>query len=111
MVVTAVYCLLLLTMLSGSEGNFTNSAANNDCPLWFIPDGNETCKCGSDLGGVVKCNNVSREVYLLGCYCMSHDPTGFVVGGCPYHCYHKDKFGLHYLLPTFLSLRIFSVDI
>ena len=103
MVVTAVYGLLLLTMLSGSEGNFTNLAANNDCPLWFIPDGNETCKCGSDLGGAVKCNNVSREVYLLGCYCMSHDPMGLVVGACPYHCYHKDKFGLHYLLPKNVS--------
>ena len=103
MAVIAVYCLLLLTVLSGSEGNISNPAANNDCPLWFIPDGNETCKCGSDLGGVVKCNNVSREVYLLGCYCMSHDPMGLVVGASPYHCYHKDKFGLHYLLPKNVS--------
>ena len=100
MAVIIVYCLLLLTVLTGSEGN---PAANNDCPLWFIPDGNDSCKCGSDVGGVVKCNNVSRDVYLLGCFCMSHDPMGLVVGACPYHCYHRDKYGLHYLLPKNVS--------
>ena len=103
MVLIAVYCLLLLTVLSGSEGNISNPATNNDCPLWFVRDGNETCKCGSDLGGVVKCNNVSREVYLLGCYCMSQDYTGLVVGACPYHCYHKDKLRLNYPLPKNVS--------
>lgn len=103
MVLIAVYCLLLLTVLSGSEGNISNPAANNDCPLWFVRDGNETCKCGSDLGGVVKCNNVSREVYLLGCYCMSQDYTGLVVGASPYHCYHKDKLRLNYPLPKNVS--------
>ena len=100
MAVIIVYCLLLFTVLTGSEGN---PAANNDCPLWFISDGNDSCKCGSDVGGVVKCNNVSRDVYLLGCFCMSHDPMGLVVGACPYHCYHRDKYGLHYLLPKNIS--------
>ena len=47
----------------------------------------------------MKCNNVSKETYLLGCFCMSYDYTGLVVGACPYHCYHSGRVELHYLLP------------
>ena len=36
--------------------------------------------CGNNLGGVVKCNNVSKETYLLGCFCMSYDSTGLECG-------------------------------
>jgi len=84
-----------------------NSAASNDCPLWFIPGDNGSCECGNDLGGVVKCNNESREAFLLESFCMSHDPTGLVVGACPYHHYisgRKDEdLYLHHLLPKNVS--------
>jgi len=76
-----------------------NCAANNDCPLWSVPGDNGSCECGSDLDGIVKCNNESRETYLLGCFCMSYDSTGLVVGACPYHCYRTDRVALHYPLP------------
>ena len=49
----------------------------------------------------MKCNNVSREVYLLEGFCMSQDSTGLVVGACPYHN-HWSLTGtvqVHYLLP------------
>ena len=68
-----------------------NPAANNDCPLWFVPGDNGTCECGNDLGGIVKCNNVSKQIHLLRCFCMSYDSMGLVVGACPYHCYHTDR--------------------
>ena len=53
-----------------------------------IPGSNGSCECGSDLGGVVKCSNVTREVTLRGCYCMSYSEAlnTTVVGECLYTC-------------------------
>ena len=49
----------------------------------------------------MKCNNASREVYLLEWFCMSQDSTGLVVGACPYHNHWSltGTFQVHYLLP------------
>ena len=95
----AAPCLLLFTVLLHTWSATGNCAANNDCPLWFIPGDNGSCECGSDLDCVVKCNNESRETYLLGCFCMSYDSTGLVVGACPYQCTHSGTTALHYSLP------------
>ena len=93
----AALCLLLFTVLLHTWSVSGNPAANNDCPLWFIPGDNGTCECGNDLGGIVKCNNASREVYLLKWFCMSQDSTGLVVGACPYRVISRSY--IHYLLP------------
>ena len=95
----AALCLLLFTLLLHTWSATGKCAANNDCPLWFVPGDNGSCECGSDLDGIVKCNNESRETYLLGCFCMSYDSTGLVVGACPYHCTHSGTTALHYPLP------------
>ena len=49
----------------------------------------------------MKCNNASREVYLLEEFCMTQDSTGLVVGACPYHNHRSltGTFQMHYLLP------------
>ena len=97
----ATLCLLIFTVLLHTWSITGKPAANNDCPLWFVPGDNGTCECGNDLGGIVKCNNVSREVYLLEWFCMSQDSAGLVVGACPYQ--NKLSFTgtlqVHYLLP------------
>jgi len=80
----AALSLLLFTVLLHTWSVTGNCAAKNDCPLWFVPRDNGSCECGSDLDGTVKCNNESRETYLLACFCMSYDSTGLVVGACPY---------------------------
>ena len=85
-----------------------NAATNNDCPLWFLPGDNGSCVCGEDLGGIVKCNNESREAYLLEWFCMSQDSTGLVVGACPFHYYscisvQREYCQVHYLLPKNIS--------
>ena len=59
------------------------------CPTWFLPvtdQGNDTCKCGNDLDGIVRCYNVTQPVYLYLYYCMSynHDKSALVVGNCYY---------------------------
>ena len=87
----AALCLLLFIVLLHKWRTTGNPAASNDCPLWFIPGDNGSCECGNDLGGVVKCNNESREAFLLESFCISHDPTGLVVGACPYHHYISER--------------------
>ena len=60
---------------------------------WTIAErkGNTTsCHCGSNLGGLVKCDRNSFEVRVLTCYCMTHyekDPNITVVGACLYKCH------------------------
>ena len=56
-----------------------------------VSKGNTTsCQCGSNLGGLVKCDGNSFEVQVLTCYCMTHyekDPNITVVGACLYTCH------------------------
>ena len=85
-----------------------NAVSNNDCPLWFVPGNNGSCECGNDLGGIVKCNNESREVRLLEWFCMSQDYSGLIVGACPFHYYSYvstqiENLHVHYLLPKNIS--------
>lgn len=69
------------------------------CPPWMTPSacseysssnsGNcSNCKCGSSIGGLVKCNETTKEVMILACYCMSQSKilNETIVGGCPYTC-------------------------
>ena len=56
-----VFCLLLFAVLPSSAGRLGYPASSDDCPLWFTSDDNGSCECGNNLGGVVKCNNVSKE--------------------------------------------------
>jgi len=62
---------------------------NPSCPTWFFPDSslNNTCTCGNDIEGAVKCDNSTKEVSILPCYCMTYaESTGSVVGTCFYNC-------------------------
>ena len=112
----AALCLLLFTGLLHTWSVTGNPTSNNDCRLWFVPGDNGSCECGNDLGGVVKCNNESREAYLLEWFCMSQDSTGLVVGACPYHIFWyitgREDLQVHYLLPKmFLILKVSCADI
>ena len=62
--------------------------ANDSCSdLWFTPR-NGTCHCGSSVHGVVTCNEQTKEVMVLECYCMTNDSNynQTVVGACLYNC-------------------------
>ena len=60
---------------------------NESCSdLWFTRR-NDTCHCGSTVHGVVTCNEQTKEVMVLDCYCMTTDSTNkTVVGSCLYNC-------------------------
>ena len=60
---------------------------------WFYPNngsnGSVVCECGSELGGVVKCNNETKELQVLLCYCMTYNVLSdtYFVGTCIYACF------------------------
>ena len=76
----AVLCLLLFAVLMHTWIVTGNPASNDECPLWFVPGNNGSCECGNDLGGIVKCNDATREAYLLEWFCMSQDSAGLSGG-------------------------------
>ena len=78
---------------------------NPSCPTWFFPDSslNNTCQCGNDIEGAVKCDNSTKEVSILPCYCMTYaESTGPVVGTCFYNCINRKKIevALYHPLPS-----------
>ena len=80
---------------------------NPSCPTWLFPDSslNNTCTCGNDIEGAVKCDNSTKEVSILPCYCMTYDEsTGPVVGTCFYNCVTRKQFDytsvLYHPLPS-----------
>ena len=84
----------LLNNRGDGEKNFNTAeqvahklTANDSCSdLWFISR-NGKCHCGSTLYGVVTCNEQTKEVMVLDCYCMTLDSTNqTVVGTCLYNC-------------------------
>ncbi len=79
--------------------------SNTSCVnTWFFPapDDDHTCECGSSLGNKVKCDNATKEVDILDCYCMtySEDDHSTVIGQCLYGCSHKSSY---YSLPSNIS--------
>ena len=68
--------LLLLLAIS--------SLAARECPTWFKEAEDGTCKCGSDLGRVIKCNNSTKRVSIIANNCMTYDnrTNSVVVGTC-----------------------------
>ena len=63
----------------------THQLTRHCSDLWFTPR-NGTCHCGSTLDGIVTCNEQTKEVMVLDCYCMTTDSTNqTVVGACLYN--------------------------
>ena len=86
---------------------------NPSCPTWFFPDSslNNTCQCGNDIGGAVKCDNSTKEVSILPCYCMTNaESTGPVVGTCFYNCVRRKQFDYMGVLYHPLPSQITELD-
>ena len=65
------------------------ASPQTNCPTWFLPAPNGTCKCGDNVHDTVRCNDSTKEVRILDCYCMTYNNlTGPVVGPCIYNCIH-----------------------
>ena len=104
----------LLSVLVVAEGSITqwNTGYNdtsNCSDTWFFTrqfdNGSTACECGSELGEVIRCDEVSGQVKLFETYCMSYDDDNIslVVGKCYFgsSLYKPSK---RYLLPSDPSL-------
>ena len=60
--------------------------------LWSVWDSEtKSCHCGDDLGGVVQCSVLTKELSVIDCHCLTvhftaHGTTLPVVGSCIYNC-------------------------
>ena len=76
-------CVLLISVANGEP-----------CPTWLHPSGDGECLCGATLGTVVVCNNETRQVGVLGSYCLTSNGDGSntsVVGWCLAAVNHGEK--------------------
>ena len=63
-----------------------------NCPVWTYTAANDTCKCGSDLGGIIQCDPLNNRVSIQTCSCMTYDDhEGVVVGYCFYGCSYLNR--------------------
>ena len=80
--------MLIITFIGLSFALASVSSLDvQQCPLWTSPQ-NGSCKCGTDLRGIVKCED-GRGAYALSyCFCMTtEDNLNLpVVGSCLYEC-------------------------
>ena len=60
--------------------------------LWFTPE-NGSCHCGASIHKAVACNEQTKEVMILDCYCMTDDSVTnqTVVGICFYNCVNMSQ--------------------
>ena len=60
--------------------------------LWFTPK-NGTCHCGDTIHDAVTCNEHTKEVMVLDCYCMTADSATnqTVVGNCFFNCFSLSR--------------------
>ena len=66
---TKVVIISLVIMLQATIARCT------DCPTWMLPQINNSkeCICGSVADYIVKCNNLTKEVYVMDCYLITYD--------------------------------------
>lgn len=59
---------------------------------WFIPD-NGSCRCGKTFNNRISCDNYTKEVRVIDCYCMTYDSSlkTAVFGTCPFNCINVTK--------------------
>lgn len=70
--------------------NATNDDSHEVCPPWTMySNRTRSCKCLAEpLGGVVRCNSVTKQAAVLFCYCMtySNSSRAVVAGHCLLAC-------------------------
>ena len=90
-----VLCYMLLVFIASFVATLASITAGttSECPSWYVPvhsdnssepTDRETCRCGSELKGVIHCG-LNSSVSLSIMHCMTHDHImGTVEGYCPY---------------------------
>ena len=90
-----VHIGLLMSLVDATQLSENVASQDDQCPSWTRPvnttDGNISCECGDDIGGIVSCDNNTKQVFFSVCYCVTytrqHDQVA--VGACPYSCFYR----------------------
>ena len=87
-------------------GDTTKGSMDPSCHgPWIIAkkdSGNTSCECGSNLKGLVECDDSTFNLRILPCYCMTlyeKDSNTTVIGACMYKCYYRHG-KLYYPVPA-----------
>ena len=90
--------VLLLASTSLYECNtsgdvFSELSSKASCPdTWFVPTGaNHTCRCGDTFNGIVACNEDTKEVKVVDCYCITFAKNTVVLSECLFNCLNVTK--------------------
>ena len=90
-----VHIGLLMSLVDAAQISGNVASQDDQCPSWTRPvnttDGNISCECGDDIGGIVSCDNNTKQVFVTHCYCVTYakHPLQLVVGACPYSCFYR----------------------
>ena len=90
-----VHIGLLMSLVGATQLSGNVASQDDQCPSWTRPvnttDVNISCECGDDIGGIVSCDNNTKQVFVSVRYCVTytrkHDQA--VVGACPYSCFYR----------------------
>ena len=79
-------------MVDNNREGSASSSNNTDltCPPWMTYSNRTgSCHCyNTELGGIVQCNSLTRQVDVLFCYCMTYSPiyedvvVGHILSAC-----------------------------
>ena len=79
-----------------------NDQACHDLNIWFVWNSQtKSCRCGDDLGGIVNCDSVTKQLSVIDCYCLTVHyttrGTAFpLVGNCIFNCENSSLFDFVY---------------
>jgi hypothetical protein len=79
-----------------------NDQACHDLNIWFVWNSQtKSCRCGDDLGGIVNCDTVTKQLSVIDCYCLTVHyttrGTAFpLVGNCIFNCENSSRFDFVY---------------
>ena len=78
--------------------NVNLNTSIKDCPLWTTLQ-NNSCKCGSNISGLVQCEDERGAFAVSNCYCMTTDKNNDIplVGACHYNCHLLSKTNIYNL--------------
>ena len=92
---------LLLSFFSHNIVLAEKNTSHTACPTWTYQEVPETeCQCGP-FNDVVQCSNITLEVMVKRCFCMTYSRAcnKTLLGICGYNCYLGRHFKVYYSVP------------
>ena len=80
-------CVAVIVVACVAVASSLAEQQDHSCPVWLHLNSSQMCQCYNHLQDIVRCNNHTREVAILDCYCMTASESNDIeVGKCIYNC-------------------------